>query len=368
MGPSVTIFLPSLESGGAERAMTNLAHGFVEKGIEVEVVLAHAAGPYLEELSGEVRVVKLGAKRVLWSLAPLSRYLKRRAPDVLLTAMDHASLVGLVARRWAGVDTRVVVSVHKMMSQPRSLDTVGRREALIPILARLLYPWADEVVAVSKAAAADLAARTRLASDKIKVIPNPVVTKDVLRLAREKVDHPWLSLGEPLILGVGRLSPEKDFATLLRAFSRIQGERQCRLIILGEGPERGALGALAAREGLSGWVDLPGRVENPYGFMAKASVFVLPSAWESFGISLVEAMACGTPVVATRCPGGVAEILEDGRYGRLVPVGDDAAMAQAILDTFDDPTPAEVLRARAMDFSVERVVDQYLELLQPARQ
>lgn len=362
MSNSVAIFLPSLEAGGAERSMANLAEGFAERGIEVEVILAQATGPFLSNLSSKVRIVDLASKRVLLSLSPLARYLKSRTPDVLLTAMDHASLVGLMAKRWAGVNTRVVVTVHKMTSQPRSLDRVGRRESLIPILVRWMYPWANQVIAVSRATAEDLVGRTGLSADDIKVIPNAVVTQEMLRLADEEDLHPWLALGEPVILGVGRLAPEKDFSTLIRAVSRVVRDRSCRLIILGDGPERSTLQTLSTNIGLEGLVDLPGRVDNPYGFMANASVLALPSAWESFGIAIVEAMACGTPVVATRSRGGVAEILEDGRYGPLVPVGDDEAMARAILETLDSPPAAELLRSRANEYSVERVVDRYLEL------
>lgn len=362
MNSSVTIFLPSLDIGGAEKSMSNLAHGFAERGMDTSLVLAGVKGALRDRVTNGVRTIELKSGRVLWSLIPLSRYLREQRPDILLSAMDHANLVALAARKLANVDTKVIVTTHKMPSQARDPDTVGKRELLLPLLMGRIYPWADSVVVVSTAAAADVAARTGLSVRDIKVIPNPVVDDELHRLANESIPQPWSSLQIPLILGVGRLSPEKDFATLIRAFWRVSETRPCRLLILGNGPENNALTALISQLGLDSKSDLPGAVDNPIKFMARASVFVLPSRWESFGIALVEAMACGTPVVATRSRGGVEEILEGSRYGQMVPVGDDEAMAEAIIETLDNPPRAELLRSRANEYSVERVVDQYIQL------
>jgi glycosyltransferase involved in cell wall biosynthesis len=167
-----------------------------------------------------------------------------------------------------------------------------------------------------------------------------------------------------VILGVGRLTPAKDFPTLLRAFARVRQVRAVRLVILGEGELRGTLEALVRDLGLEDSVSLPGFVQNPYAYMARAKLFVLSSAWEGFGSALVEAMACGLPVVSTDC-GGPSEILEGGMYGRLVPVGDPQALAEAILTALVEPPQADLLRARAEDFSVEKIADQYLEVLCP---
>jgi glycosyltransferase involved in cell wall biosynthesis len=170
-----------------------------------------------------------------------------------------------------------------------------------------------------------------------------------------------------VILGAGRLTAQKDFPTLIRAFALARAAQPMRLILLGEGELREPLRALAADLGIAAQVDLPGFVENPYAFMSRAHVFVLSSAWEGFGLVLVEAMACGTPVVSTDCPAGPAEILMGGRFGRLVPVGDAGAMAEAIRATLADPLPADRLRSRAGDFSLEKIGDEYFELLLPDR-
>jgi glycosyltransferase involved in cell wall biosynthesis len=183
-------------------------------------------------------------------------------------------------------------------------------------------------------------------------------------LARAAVDHPWLVAGgPPVVLGVGKFKLQKDFALLIRAFARVRGSRPARLIILGDGPRRDELEGLVNRFGLTADVALPGVVDNPYAWMSRASVFVLSSAWEGLPGVLIEAMACGCPVVSTDCPSGPAEILDRGKFGSLVPVGDEQAMADAILATLANPPSGESLRVRARLFSIDVAVTRYLELL-----
>jgi glycosyltransferase involved in cell wall biosynthesis len=363
----VGIFLPSLRAGGAERAMVNLAEGLIARGIPVDLVLAYRGGPLLSAVPSEVRLVDLGSRRVLWSVRRLARYLDRERPAALLSALDHANLAAIWARRLSGASTRLVISTHSMISMAEK-GSVPRRELLIPLLARLFYPQADEVIAVSGAVADDLARKVRLPRGRIRVVYNPVVTPNLLTMAQSPIDHPWIGDGQPpLILAAGRFAPEKDFPTLLRAFQRVIAERPAHLIILGEGAERGRLEALAAQLGIEDALMLPGYTDNPYTYMSRAAVFVLSSVWEGLALVLVEAMACGTPVVSTGCFGGVAELLENGRYGPLVPVGNHQALATAILGVLDSPTSSELLKGRADDFSVDRIVDQYISILLPSR-
>jgi glycosyltransferase involved in cell wall biosynthesis len=230
----------------------------------------------------------------------------------------------------------------------------------------VFYLKADCIVAVSEGVADDLVSEVGLPRSAIRVIYNPVVTPELAARAEEPLVHPWLVPGSaPVLLAAGRLSAQKDFPTLLRAFARVRAARPARLIILGEGELRAQLEAQAVALGLGEDVQFPGFVENPYAYMRRAGVFVLSSAWEGFGIVLVEAMACGAPVVSTDCPVGPAEILEGGRYGPLVPIGDDGALAHAILSALDCPMDPERLRARAGDFALEKIGRQYLEVLCP---
>ncbi len=361
-GVGVSLFLPSLRGGGAERVMLLLAHGFARRGVAVDLVLAKAEGAYLKQVPSEVRVVDLNASRVLWSLPRLIRYLKRVRPPALLSALDHANIIAILARRIARTPTRVIVSVHNTMSIATRTSSTPRAH-LIPFLARRLFPSADRVVAVSQGVADDAMQLYRLPRDKVQVIYNPVVTPELLDLANQTLDHPWLAEGQPpVLLGVGRLTAQKDFPTLIHAVARVRQQRKARLLILGEGEDRPALESLIRQLGLEQDAALPGFVENPFAYMKRAAVFVLSSRWEGLPTALIEAMACGTPVVSTDCPSGPREILEDGKWGKLVPVGDPEKLAEAILETLDNP-PAYNPAVRATDFSLEKAVEAYLNVL-----
>lgn len=359
----LALFLPSLRGGGAERVMVNLARGFVERGLDVDLVLAKAEGPYLSRVPSEVRVVDLGASRVLASLPGLVRYLRQERPRALLSAINHANVAALWARRLARVPTRVVVSEHNTLSRG-SANATSLRARLMPLWVRAFYPWADAVVAVSEGVAKDLIRITGLPPEKVQIIYNPVVTPELYARAEEPLDHLWFAPGEsPVVLGVGRLTAQKDFPTLIRAFAEVRRQRPARLIILGEGEDRPRLEALVKELGLENDVALPGFVENPWAYMAQAAVFVLSSAWEGFGNVLVEAMACGCPVVSTDCPSGPAEILENGKYGPLVPVGDVESLGRAIIRVLDASPNSALLKFRAREFSLGNISNEYLDVL-----
>ena len=356
----LALFLPSLRGGGAERVMVHLARGFAERGFQVDLVLAKAEGPYLAEVPPSVRVVDLRASRVLFSLPGLVRYLRKERPYALLSALNHANVIVCLAHRLARVPSRLVISEHNTLSASRPQNARGR---LLPWFMRWTYPWADAVIAVSQGVAEDLVRTLGISAERVKVIYNPVVDDDLLTKSKEPLDHPWFTEGAPpVILGVGRLTEQKDFPNLIRAFALVRAQRPARLMILGEGELRPQLEALVHELGLQDDVALPGFVKNPYAYMARAAVFVLSSRWEGLGVALIEAMASGTPVVSTDCPSGPREILEDGRWGRLVPVGDVDALAEAIVTTLDETEHPDVA-ARAKEFNVNYAVENYLKVL-----
>ena len=217
---------------------------------------------------------------------------------------------------------------------------------------------------VSHGVAEDTARVTGMPPKHISVAHNPVITPRLLALAETPLEHPWFVEHEtPVILGAGRLTRQKDFHTLIRAFAQAREVRPCRLIILGDGGQRDELLALATELGVAEDVDLPGFAANPYAWMRAADLFVLSSRWEGSPNVLTEAMACGTPVVSTDCPSGPRETLQDGRFGPLVAVGDDKGLGQAILDTLAAPPAAEAMRAAVADFAVARSADEYLDIL-----
>ncbi len=358
----IAIFVPSMHGGGAERVMALLARGFVESGHEVDLVLVRAEGPYLDDLPVAVRVVDLGASRALSSLPRLVRYLRRERPAAMLSALDHANVLAVVAHRLARVRTRLAVSVHATLFVATANGTLVRPRWM-PRFMRWTYPLADRVIAVSSGVADDLAATIGLPRERVEVIFNPVVTPELHEASRQPVTHPWLAPGAPpLILGAGRLEPQKDFNTLIRAFARVRTRRNVRLMILGEGALRAELTALIHELGVADDVALPGFIDNPFAYMRHAAAFVLSSRFEGLGVALIEAMACGARVVSTDCPSGPAEILEGGRWGRLVVVGNPGALSEAILATLDDCDPPDVAR-RAGSFTLERAVRAYMTSL-----
>lgn len=358
----LAIFMPSFRGGGAERVMLTLAGGFADRGVAVDILVAQHQGPLAAQVDPRVRVVDLRAARVLAALPGLIRYLRREPPDAMLAALGHANVVASWARDLSGSRTRLVLSEHTAASISAA-NALQARARIMPIFMRQAYRRADGIVAVSAGAADDLAQLLRMDRSRITAIHNPIVTPRLFELAEQALRHDWFTPGAPpVVLGTGRLVAAKDFPTLLRAFAMARQTRHARLMILGEGAERGRLEALARELGIAGDVSLPGFVENPFQYMKRAAVFALTSRWEGFGNVLVEAMACATPVVSTDCPVGPREILEGGRHGRLTPVGDAAALADAIGAQLDHPLTATLVE-RARTFSLDAALDRYSPLL-----
>jgi glycosyltransferase involved in cell wall biosynthesis len=362
-GP-IALFLPSLVGGGAERVMVNLAQGMTERGLAVDVVVAAAEGPLVAQLPSKARLIDLRAGRVLRSLGPLSGYLRRERPRAVVSSMGHANLVALWAARLAPGRTPVLATVHNTMS--RSTPQQGLMAGLWPYLLRTFYPWASAIVAVSRGAADDLAQTSGIPRDRIEVVYNPVITPELMAQARRRPEHPWFADGAPpVVVAVGRLTRQKDFPTLVRAFAEVRQGRNLRLLILGEGEERPALEALTRELGVADDVSLPGFRDDAMACMGRAALFVLSSAWEGLPTVLIEAMAAGTRVVSTDCPSGPREILQDGRLGALVPVGDAGSLARAMADGLDRPMPP-VPPDALQPFTRDAAVDHYLRLIETA--
>jgi glycosyltransferase involved in cell wall biosynthesis len=360
--PDIAIFLRCLYGGGAERGMLNLAHNFLQQNLTVDMVVAKEEGSLVEQLPPGIRLINLNAQSKLGMLPKLVKYLQRSRPVSMLTALHYPCEIAILAKRIAGVSTRIVVSEHNHLSQEaKRIPQLSVK--LTPLAARLFYPWADGIIAVSQGVAEDLANVTQIPKERIDLIYNPVITPEIFTKAKEPVNHPWFQLGEPpVILAVGRLYPQKDYPTLIRAFAQVRQVRHTRLVILGEGPEADSLNNLIRELGLEEDVAMLGFADNPYAYMAKAAVFVLSSAWEGFGNVLVEALALGTPVVSTNCESGPSEILANGKYGDLTPVGDRKQMAEAILNVLAGNIK-NVDSTWLNQFTSETCAEKYLQVL-----
>lgn len=362
---SGAFFIPNLDGGGAERSMLTLACELYARGYPVELVVCRARGALVSEVPAEVRVVELGSDRLRTALPPLVRYLRTRRPDYLMPTLDHANVLALVARALARTRTPVVVRVANTLSEVAAA-AVTPMERLTVALARRLYHRADALVAGSVGVADDLARFAGVDPMTIRTVPNPVVRKSILCSAAAPLAHPWYSPCEPpVILAVGSLRAKKNMPLLLEAVARVQRRRRARLMILGEGPERPALEREVRRLGLGTSVSLPGFDPNPYRYMARCSVFALASNREGLPGALIEALACGANIVSTDCRSGPREILDGGHYGRLVPIGDPAAMAAALEAAIDNPLkPSPESWAR---YTSERAADAYVELIEALR-
>ncbi len=357
----LAVFVPSLEGGGAERTNTALANEFAKRGHSVDLVVADGSGPFKHMVADNVRLVVLGSLHCMTSLPRFWWYLRRERPDVVLATM-RAGIVALLARKALSRPPRTVVRHECSYAGLVHLsDALGR---LLLRLQSWLLPSADAVVSVSKDAAAELVEVVPKAAPKVLTIWNPVYGKRLVELSQEPVSHRWLNDPEvPVILSVGRLGLQKDYGTLLDAFALVLNSRRARLVIVGEGPDRPMLTARIEELGIADSVDLPGFTHNPFAYMKRARVFVMSSLFEGLPAVLIEAISCGTPVVSTNCLTGPREILDDGKWGRLVPVGDQQAMAEAIVQTLDEPADSAALVERAKSFDLDASVDRHLEVM-----
>ena len=287
-----------------------------------------------------------------WAAATAA-YLDRERPNSLLAMLTPAVAAATLAANLANHRPRIVASLHNAFRSKREI-----------LRARASYPFADAAVGVSAGVSSDLTRLPGMSRDRIHTIYNPVVSANLSRQASEPVHHPWFEeSGNPVVLAIGRLHKQKDFFTLLAAFAILLQWRVARLIVLGTGPLLPQLRSRADELGIGERVEFSGFVENPYAFLARADLFVLSSRHEGLANVLIEAMACGCPVVSTDCPFGPDEILESGRWGELVPVGDPDALASAMSRSLDEPRRREVLRDRARFFNVDHAVGRYEEIL-----
>jgi glycosyltransferase involved in cell wall biosynthesis len=397
----IALYIRDFSAGGVQRVILDLARGLLEHGYAVDLVVNRDDGEYRQQVPAGARTIVLrrhrqsrtihNLARALWATMPaygsaatalpanwaasrpplprlvdvaaLAGYLTSAQPATLVAAHTPCNLAAVWARRLAVAPTRLMLTEHVPLSQL----TAKRKWRGVRRAVQHGYPPADAIVAVSDGVADDLALAAKLPRQRIRTIYNPVVPPDLAARTAAPAPHPWLATrgGPPVVVAAGRLEGQKNFPLLLDAFARLRRQRPARLLILGEGGKRPQLEAQARALGIEDDVALPGFIDNPYAAFSRAALFALSSNYEGLANVLIEALACGCPVVSTDCPHGPAEILAGGRYGELVPVGDVARLADAMARTLDHPLPAETLRARGAEFSLERSVAQYLALLAP---
>ncbi|WP_316366854.1 glycosyltransferase [Candidatus Thiodiazotropha sp. CDECU1] len=362
--PDLSILASFSGEGGVERMVLNLVNAIAERGLQIDLLLIKTRSRHLDEIHPAVNRIELGSRHTATSLLPLARYLRRTQPPCLLAAKDRAGRMAVVARALAGAShTRLLLRLGTNLTAAFAHKSRWRL-FLRQLPIRLIYPGIDRIIAVSEGVRQDTLAVSGLDQDRVVVVRNPVITPRMIEAAAAPTPHPWLGDPKyPVILGVGRLTLQKDFITLLRAFAVVRELRPCRLIILGDGRERETLLNLSHELGISEALALPGFTPNPYAYMKRANLFVLSSRWEGSPNVLTEAMALGTPVVSTDCPSGPNELLGEGRIAPLVPVGDWQALAEAMQRVLDSPPETTLLRESVREYNAHQSANHYLEIM-----
>jgi glycosyltransferase involved in cell wall biosynthesis len=364
----VFFFRPTLDDGGADRVTLTLLQNLDRARFRPTLVLVRRKGALLGELPPDVPVIELGAARLATSGIALRRLLRAERPDVLFSTASVANIPAAAAHRASGARGRLVLSERSSLYRGRS--RLHARQSALVALKRLTYRFADLVTAVSQGVADELGHVLGLAAARIKVVYNPMVIDRLEDLAAAPVDHRWFADGErePIILAVGRLIDIKDYPTLLEAFARIRQDVPARLVVLGNGPRRDHLVEMARARGLGDAVDFAGFDPNPFKYMARARLLLQSSTVEGLPGSIIQSMACGTPVVSTDCDFGPREVIqESGRDGFLVPVGDAAALADRALALLRSPELRDRMgsaaRRSVQRFTVAESVARYQEAI-----
>lgn len=360
---AVDVLIPILDRGGVETVLVSIANGLAERGYRVRALTFDPEGAKVKDLVN-VEILSLGNDAYARATALLQLARAMRRPDaapVMLSAMFSWNVTALIARSLSRSRCRVVVSDHNHLL-PRVLAG-DRRAALVRRIMQLMYPFADAIVAVSDGVAEETATLGPRVAERLVTIHNPVVDQLLEAKIAGTEQHPWLDdPNTKVVVALSRLVPVKNYALLLDAFAKADGlNGTAKLVIIGDGPEKGRLADRARALGLDARVDLVGARANPMALLKKADLFVHSSDREGFGLVIVEALAAGVPVVATNCRSGPAEILGNGRYGELVPVGDSDSLAAAIDCALSNPPMVDV---EALDrFRIERIVDSYERVL-----
>lgn len=357
----ILVFIPTLDGGGAERIVATLANNFDVNKYDVTILLLKEEIKY--KLVKDIRIETLSCSSLITSIPKLVKYITKNSPDLMISHMSLTNIVSIVAKFLSRKDFPIILVEHSTPSIKYRKDKLRRR--LIPFLIRRTYKYADQIVCVSKGVKSDLQRVIKNNRIHITQIYNPIVYSEIETLMMENVKHKWLNDKRmKVIIGIGRLEPVKNFRLLIKAFSDVYKENpSLRLIILGEGSQREELEDFVKTLKVDKVVDFPGFVNNPYSYLSKASLFVLSSDLEGLPTVLVEALACGTPVVSTDCPNGPREILDEGKYGLLVPPGDILNFKKAIIEQLNNTHSKELLKRRASFFSVENSTKEYNKLI-----
>lgn len=355
----VSFFLPSLNGGGAERVTVNLINNLVELNVDVHLVLIKKQGVFLQDVSEKVKIIDLSSKRAAFSIFPLVNYLNNENPDYLISSLNYLNVIALLAKKFSKVKTKFYITEHSTISQRlKNLKGTGK---LVPMLMRNLYNGADRIICVSKGIQDDLISALKLNNPNICVIYNPIDFKKIEKLKTERIEHPFFCDEIPVIIGVGRLIPEKNFELLINAFLEVRKYRICKLIILGSGPLEKKLKDIIQNSDHSNDIALVGFQKNPYAWMNQSEIFVLSSLTEGLPTVLIEAMSVGCKVISTDCPSGPKEIILSSQTGVLVPNNNLKILVNEILNALDSKEIETKPNLKIFEKNI--ILSKYLEII-----
>ncbi|MCG7575058.1 glycosyltransferase [Phaeobacter sp. CNT1-3] len=356
--PSYHIYMPAFNGGGAENAIIRLANHWLEQGINVKLIVNQSSGPLKSKLSANVPVITLGFKSSFANIPKLVRLLNTDTPDVLLTALLSPNVVGTIAARLSR-ETVPVVALVRNQATSELAEMPSWRSFIIRPMLKAAYRSADAIGCVATPVTKDVINLFKLDPNKVTETFNPIVLPD----ARDLIERPeYFPQNTTVILAIGRLVPQKDYFTVLEAFADLRKRTNAHLVVLGEGPLKSDLEIFAESLALSDHVTWAGFQTNPHAALFHSDLFVLLSKFEGFPNVIGEALACGATIVATDAPGGTADILANGLYGKLVPVGNHEAASQAMEAALLLPSDSQQQISRAKDFSIEVIAERYISL------
>ena len=360
----IAFFIIDLYRGGGEKVVVDLSNDLVQRGFDVDLVLVKKRGPYLDLVDKNVEIVDLDVDRIIFSLPKLIRYLKQNKPKALLSISKHPHLISIWAKMISRVDTKIILRLGIPFS--RGGSKANWRERILPILIKMFYPFADLIVGNSEFITNDFRSVVKVKDSKITTIYSPKPTEEILSKSLEKTGEDWLdNKDKPVIISVGRLNEQKGFTTLLEAFIKSQEKIDSRLIILGNGEDQEVLEKMAISSGVSDKFKIIGFQKNPYAFMAKSDIYVLPSRYEGMPNAMIEAMICGVPVIASDIPPAV-EITRNGEFGINYPLDNVDTLAGEMVGMLGDKNKLEMFGKKAKErvkvFDHEVIMKRYIEV------
>ncbi|MDD4527926.1 MAG: glycosyltransferase [Candidatus Margulisbacteria bacterium] len=350
-----------MEGGGAERVVLNLANEFFNREISFVLILRFKKGPYLKELNSGIKIIELNANNPILLISRLIKSCNSSCIDTLLTVSRYNNVIGLVANRF--LKKRIIIREASTFNELFTGNSIKYK--ILFKLMKIYYPSANMIIANSKDTAKDIISHISINKEKLVVINNPIVNEKILKLSNEIIGDEFFSeLSKPIIISIGRLFPSKNYSFLIRSFKKVATEvPNINLVILGEGPLKKQLIDLSKVLRIEKNVHFFGFVNNPYKYLKHSDVFVLSSTYEGFGNVIVEALAVGIPVVSSDCPGGPKEILDNGKYGKLIPINDEDAMADALISTLRANIDKKMLIERSKLYSIKKITDEYCEVI-----